>query len=64
MQNVNQRIEGNKLIIEVDMSQDFGKSVSGKTLTVASSGFAKVEGDGVPAGMGYKLSVWKGLPKQ
>lgn len=63
MQNVTQKIVDNKLIIEVDLSQDFGKSVSGKTLTVANSGFAKIEGEGVPPGSGFKLSVWKGLPK-
>ena len=35
--NVNMRIEGKKLIIEVDMDQDFGLSKSGKTRIIAST---------------------------
>lgn len=37
MKNVNLTIEGQKLIIEVDLTQDHGKSSSGKTNIVASS---------------------------
>lgn len=62
MQNIVQRIEGNKMILEIDLTQDFGKSTSGKTLTVANSGFAKIEHPAVQNG-GFKLSVWKGIPK-
>lgn len=58
MQNVITRVEGNKLIIEVDLSQDFGPSSSGKTNRVADSGFATVEHPTSP-GAGFKLSVWK-----
>ena len=35
--NVNMRIEGKQLIIEVEMDQDFGLSKSGKTRIIAST---------------------------
>ena len=35
--NVAMRVDGDKLVIEVDLTQDFGKSKSGKTTIVASS---------------------------
>ena len=35
--NVAMRVDGNKLVIEVDLTRDFGKSKSGKTIIVASS---------------------------
>lgn len=37
MVNIEKKIEGNKLIIEVDLSQDFGASGSGKSIVVAST---------------------------
>ena len=37
MQNVNMKKEGSKLIIEIDLSKDFGPSASGKTLILAST---------------------------
>lgn len=37
MLNTNLRTEGNKLIIEVDLTQTFGPSSSGKTIIVAST---------------------------
>jgi hypothetical protein len=41
--NVVLRVEGNKLIIEVDLTQNYGPSSTGKTNVVATSGgFAKV----------------------
>jgi hypothetical protein len=44
--NVNMRVEGNKLIIEVEMDQDFGPSKSGKTRIIASTeGNISVPGD-------------------
>jgi len=44
--NVNMRIEGKKLINEVEMDQDFGLSKSGKTLIIASTeGNISVPGD-------------------
>lgn len=45
MDNIEMKIVGNKLLIEVDLSQDFGKSSSGKTTVVASSrGNAEIPG--------------------
>lgn len=45
MQNVTMKREGTKLIVEIDLSQDFGDSTSGKTKIVASTrGNAKVPG--------------------
>ena len=35
--NVAVRIEGDKLMVEVDLNKDFGNSKSGKTIIVASS---------------------------
>lgn len=37
MQNVQMKIEGNKLIIEVDLSKEHGISASGKSMSIASS---------------------------
>ncbi len=37
MQNIQMRREGDKLVIEIDLSKDFGPSASGKTLIVAST---------------------------
>lgn len=37
MKNVSLSVEGNKLLIEVDLSQDFGPSSSGKSICIASS---------------------------
>ena len=37
MKNVSLRVEGNKLIIEVELDKQFGLSSSGKSITVAST---------------------------
>ena len=37
MENVKMNVKNDKLVIEVDLTQDFGKSKSGKTDVVASS---------------------------
>jgi len=37
MKNVEMSIEGETLTIKVDLSKDFGKSKSGKTIIVAST---------------------------
>lgn len=37
-QNVELRVEGNKLIITVDLSKQFGTSGSGKSVIIASTG--------------------------
>jgi len=38
MQNIETRLEGNKLTLVIDLSQEFGLSSSGKSITVASTG--------------------------
>ena len=35
--NIAAHVEGRKLIIEIDLDQDFGSSSSGKSITIASS---------------------------
>ena len=42
MKNVEFNVKGKKLTIEVDLSQDFGKSKSGLTTIVATTGGATV----------------------
>jgi hypothetical protein len=37
MKNVNMTVTGNKLTIEVDLTQDFGPSASGKSIKIAST---------------------------
>ncbi len=37
MKNVEMTVEGNVLTIKVDLSKEFGPSVSGKTIIVAST---------------------------
>lgn len=37
MQNIEMRRQGEKLVIEIDLSKDFGPSASGKTVIVAST---------------------------
>ncbi len=45
MKNVEMTIEGDILVIKVDLSKDFGQSKSGKTIIVASTeGNATVPG--------------------
>ena len=38
MQNVEMKVEGNKLTITADLSKDFGPSKSGKTIIIATTG--------------------------
>jgi hypothetical protein len=37
MKNVSMQVNGNKLIIEVDLTKEFGPSSSGKTIIIAST---------------------------
>lgn len=37
MKNVEMHVEGNMLILKVDLTKDFGPSSSGKTILVAST---------------------------
>lgn len=45
MKNVEMTVKGNKLVITVDLTQDFGPSSTGKTQVIATTaGTAKVPG--------------------
>ena len=57
MQNVTMKVTGNKLTITVDLSKDHGKSASGKTIKIASTGGNKE----VPGGKGaiIGLNIYK-----
>ncbi len=61
MKNIEMKVEGNKLIIVVDLNQEFGLSSSGKSITVAST-----EGNiSVPEREDIKigLNIYKPRPK-
>ena len=56
MDNVKWEVKDNKLIIEIDLTKEFGLSKSGKTLTIASTrGNQKIEGTDTVIG----LNVYK-----
>jgi hypothetical protein len=56
VQNVEWKIEDDKLIIEVDLTKEFGPSKSGKTITIASTrGNQRIEGTNAIIG----LNVYK-----
>ncbi len=56
MQNVKWEVKDNKLIIEIDLTLEFGGSKSGKTITIASTrGNQKIEGTNAIIG----LNVYK-----
>ena len=56
MQNVKWEVKDNKLIIEIDLTKEFGPSKSGETITIASTrGNQKIEGTDVVIG----LNVYK-----
>lgn len=53
MKNVEMKLSGEKLIIEVDLTKDFGKSSSGKSIIIAST-----EGNvNVPEHEGFKIGL-------
>lgn len=55
MKGIIQRIDGDKLILEVDLTQNFGDSSTGKSIVVATSGgHAKIEDR---PGLSYSLNV-------
>ncbi|GCE09216.1 hypothetical protein [Dictyobacter aurantiacus] len=37
MKNIEMKVEGDKLIITVDLTQEYGFSASGKSITIAST---------------------------
>lgn len=52
MKNVELKIEGDKLRIEVDLTQEFGPSGSGKSIVIASSeGNQSIGKDGIKIGL-------------
>lgn len=52
MKNVEYKVQGNKLVIEIDLAQSHGKSKSGKNVIVATSaGNAKIEGTNFVLGL-------------
>ncbi len=57
MKNVKMSVKNNKLTIEVDLTKEFGKSASGKSIIIASTeGNVDIDGtDGVKIG----LNVYK-----
>jgi hypothetical protein len=56
MQNMKWEVKDNKLIIEIDLTKEFGGSKSGKTITIASTlGNQKIEGTNAIIG----LNVYK-----
>ncbi|MCK4467630.1 MAG: hypothetical protein KAU60_04685 [Desulfobacterales bacterium] len=56
MQNVKWEVKDNKLIVEIDLTKEFGLSKSGKTITIASTrGNQKIEGTDAVIG----LNVYK-----
>jgi len=56
MQNVKWEIKEGKLIVEIDLTLEFGPSKSGKTITIASTrGNQKIEGTDAIIG----LNVYK-----
>lgn len=58
MQNVEMKVEGTELVITVDLSKEFGRSKSGKTIIIASSqGNQKLDGPDGDVVMG--LNVYK-----
>lgn len=64
MKGIIARVEGRKLILEVDLDQDFGPSSTGKSNFVATTGgFAKID---VDPGVSFGLNVVRSnkVPKQ
>lgn len=60
MKNVEMRIEKKKLIIEVDLTKEFGPSESGKTIIIASTeGSQKIGHEDAVLG----LNIYKKNPK-
>jgi hypothetical protein len=61
MKNIQMEVEGKKLIITIDLSQEYGRSSSGKSVTIASTdGNISVPGqEDVKIG----INVYRPLPK-
>jgi hypothetical protein len=57
MQNVNMEAKGDKLTITVDLKQDLGKSKSGKSVNIATTG-GNVDVPGKP-GVKIGLNIYR-----
>lgn len=57
MKNVQAEVKGKQLVITVDLTQNFGKSKSGKTQIVASTG-GNVSIPGAPEGFKLGLNAY------
>lgn len=55
MKNIETEVKGNKLVITVDLSENFGPSKSGKTIIIASSEGNKPIKDGNGAVLGLNI---------
>ena len=57
MQNIEMKVEGNKLVLTVDLTKEIGPSSSGKTILLASSeGNTNVPGH---EGVKFGLNVYR-----
>jgi ABC-type lipoprotein export system ATPase subunit len=57
MQNIEMKVEGNKLVLTIDLTKEIGPSSSGKTTLLASSeGNANVPGH---EGVKFGLNVYR-----
>ncbi|WP_323016425.1 hypothetical protein [Castellaniella sp.] len=55
MKGITERIEGDKLILEIDLNGNFGVSSTGRSITIATTeGFQKIE---ARPGMSYSVNV-------
>ena len=62
MNNVKMTVKGSKLVIEVDLSKDFGLSSSGKSISIASTlGNKSVGVDDIKIGLNVYKPVKQGV---
>lgn len=61
MQNVQMKVVKNKLVIEVDISKEFGLSKSGKSVVIGSTLGNVNVGDGVMLGLNVYKSAKAGV---
>ncbi len=62
MKNIQMTVEGQKLIITVDLSQKYGRSSSGKSITIASTegNISVPEHEEIKVGMNVYVPLPKG----
>lgn len=61
MQNVKMSIKGTKLVIEVDLTQDYGLSKSGKSISIASTLGNKSVKDDIKIGLNVYKTAKQGV---